>query len=546
MMRQRITSVGLALLLLVSVVTTPAAAVSSTPTTTPDDGCGYIEYTSFTGGAFSCAGEYTNASAAEMQDHLEVYQHGVGVKSALRPGMVIFNNSMNEMETAARMQMQVAVARAYENGSTQAEAKVAARQAITEYYQIRESNILETWETRVANVDAIRDNVAADGDNYRALKLVPPANTPGALDSQTAVSGNLTTNHATTNYTLLNGTTREVRAFQGQLESAGGDTTYYWTDNITIGPSYHGESVSVQWESYDGNYEQGEVQVNAVRLVPPNPSNQELVTMARFYTSTSSYADKLDRLHQEHQDMLNYTDQFVEQTYSEFESGEIQSDDLISRLTQLEGFSQDAVGENATMNDIVVALSSMGLDRPNTSTGYMSTEFVPEKNTDGTAVSHNGMLLSGSAPAATNGTWKANYTYSPAELDGVEPVMFASEDGTTYSINTSHSLTLNEIVGTDGQHVDATETDGIPDEDDYQTANTQEYRDLLNQTAELYAALEEEKTSGGGGGSSSDGNNWFQWDGLGSLAVGASAGLIAALLALAAGAIGFVLVSRQP
>ena len=92
------------------------------------------------------------------QTEVDIYQAAAAEKGNGETFGSVYNNYLQDTESAAWMKMQVAVAEAYQNGSTKSEAKVEAKNAIADYYAVKQVNLIERWDASLANFRYLQDS----------------------------------------------------------------------------------------------------------------------------------------------------------------------------------------------------------------------------------------------------------------------------------------------------------------------------------------------------------------------------------------------------
>lgn len=466
-------------------ITAAEPAAAQTDSTALNSGCSVTVFLSFEGGISSCPSSFLNQELNELQDANDIYNYGLNGKAGTESAFTFFDNYLKDTRGPARMRMQLAVSEAFQNDTSEAQATSDARAAVTEYYTTKEENLLRTYNTSAHLADGMVQRTETAGFD--------PRNTTRLVGASSEYDYTFTGSFKIVGYETVeladNSTTVEMPVMETTLDSQGthsawGEVNITSTTQFTLSNASDGHTL--QYEQVDGS-ETGSFDISFSQVNLRHATDQatypteEYLSITKFDNRRSTVVDQRD-------EMLNYSESFVSNTWAAYQDGRIDADDVVSRLTQLEGFTQDAVGENATMDDIVVALSSMGLATPDlNSTGYMSVSFTPESGSS--EISEKGMLLSSSSP--DSGSWVANTTYSPSEIENSTPLMMAGESGEQWTINASHSVTLNEIVDTDGNNVNETETDDLPD--DYETVETAELISQLNESLQRIEELEQQK-----------------------------------------------------
>ena len=493
-MREQIAALAFVFLLVFSGVggamspTGTAAAAEAGNCSTLDDFLWVI-----TGGYFnqeSCSrSAYVNAAVDDMkesdanQTKVDIYQAGSAEVGASQTFGATYDNYLNDTEAQAWMDVQVAVAQAYENGSSKQEAIVAAREAISDYYAVKQVNLHEKWNTSASNIAYLRSTAEMeDGISQPAL-----GSNYGPGDGFVSFDGGtgsydvvIDSFDNTSTVTLTNGTTRDVRSLRVQMADGGLVTSIHPgfedgdTEGISAGNSYYDESQNVvhlddsrSW--YFGN----------VFIKPPNENYDQLTVL-----SAGDYIDRHRRIERLNSNLQAEAEMFVNATFEDFESGQINASDVISANTAMFEYGVRSGNESEGLWRSTAAIGMMGFDVPNVSTsGTM-------RITHGSFNVH-GLVMAREAP---NGTWVNGTTYNTSNIDG--PVFIVTTEGEKIDIGENETFTIEEMNARDGSAVEQTETTKVV----YKTANTSQLLEMQKQLEQTRQAIEEREPDGTGGG----------------------------------------------
>jgi hypothetical protein len=428
------------------------------------------------------------------QTKVDIYNAGLEQHAQSDVAMATRENYVNDTESVAWMKAESAIAEAYENGSSKAVAKSRARTAIAEYYAVKQHNLLESWDVSINSYetlwtvaqnesgitqgpfdDIFTSNLAGDGFvTHNGTYNTDGRYYPGLRDIRNQ------------NVSLVNGSTKEVRSLR--FETYDTDDNHwdnYATMSVHPGMSegnFSGTGAAhVNGEGYfetgyPGNYN---YELHYLAINPPNSNYNEAV-----YLRPGRYWEVYDRIETQNTNLQNEVGAFVNNTWTEYNSGKINSSDVLNRNTQMFEYGTTATSSEGSLYDSVAALSSMGLDTPTLNgTGTMT---VTHDN-----VQYHGLVMAREAP---NGTWKANTTYNGSNIAG--PVFIATTGGK--QVDLDGEFRIGTISNTAGDPM----TSVTADKTNYKTANTTELLDKMDRLLELRQTIENKGPSGGAGGGS--------------------------------------------
>lgn len=422
----------------------------------------------------------------------DIHSAAVTIEANDEPFDLAMGNYLNDSKHAAMAKAEVAVARAYKNGSNKTEAREAGQKAVQDYYAKRQINVIEAWNStaeswhilrqRAENESGISNQfVDIDGDSI---------NTDGAPYIEPL---------GTANDTLVNGTYYHSVKLSGRVYDTAASNAV----------DFHFTAYNAQWNS-NNNY----------NLTKWNWEVQSFNNTGKFSGSRLIYEkERMDRIEKLSADMEDDVGIMVNNSYPAFQNGTIDPDDVISRHTAM--YELGAGQNDSSVYSAITALSYMGL--PTTTLNGTGQITVSHNNT-----TYEGYLI-GEAP---NGTWEAGTTYNGSNLP--DPVSIATTGGRLVRLD--GPFTVESITNRNGESVDS--VDGSRPE--YQTANTSEWlerMDRIQQYRTTYDTLTATGTGGGGvgGGGSGGGllSNIALWLGVGT-------GTAAAILILAALAVLYI------
>lgn len=405
---------------------------------------------------------YADAAISDMkesdtaQTKVDVYDAAAGLEAGQTAWNAPMDNYLNDTQSVAWMKVEVAVAEAYESGKSKSQAEIAARQAISNYYAVKQRNLIEQW-----NVTATQTNVlsrqASMEDGMSGLSDGVPEDGFVYLDEGSGNGGDSSYNGLTnTSMTLVNGNSTGVVGMSFSNSDAPSQTL------TPENPAYVNN-----WASYNPHF----------GVAAPNSNYDDL----RFF-HMDDYQDRWDRIVSLNDQLQSEATNFVDGTWSEYDSGNINSSDVISSNTAMFEYGTRSANESEGLWRSTAALAMGGYDTPDlNNSGMMTVEY---RNSD-----HTGLLMAKNAP---NGTWEVNTTYNTSNIDG--PVFMTKTDGTKLDFADGEEFTIVGMTAKDGTAVNSTQTTKYR----YKTANTTELLEVQNQLLELRQEIEEREPDAGG------------------------------------------------
>ncbi len=495
--RERVAAPFIALLLVSTAVGAPIGTAAAASSTEECSGVDALIYDMVTVGEYSLADEeehpcspaYQRAQAIEelenasaTQEEMDIYNAALGQQADNEVFTDVSANYLNDSRSIAWMHAETAIAEAYQDGKSKAQAKSAAKQAIQDYYAKKQVNKVERWNVSIASYEQMRETAEnqsgitqAPLDPIDGAKPMDGSHTPG--DSYVGFTGSQSTagdgdrksavlwEFTTREVELVNGSTKEAKAVKFAVSDLDDNSQ---EETLTMTPT--SGQLSTGWG----------VTVDKLAVQPPNEDYDRV-----DYLNPSGYKERFNKVETMNSDLQSEVDPFVNGTWTAFQDGQISASDVISRNNLMFRYGTDALNNsNASLYDSTAALSTMGVDTPNiNSTGSMTVEY------DG--VEYTGMVLAREAP---NGTWETGTTYNTSEIGGV--VLLATTDGER--IDMEGEFTLQEMKNQDGDQIQETQATKVV----YKTSNTTELLDKMERILELRAQVEATKPKAGGGGTS--------------------------------------------
>jgi hypothetical protein len=428
--------------------------------------------------------------AESAQDKVDLYAAAEAQKTHNQDFDAVYGNYVNDSESVAWMKAEKAIAEAHENGETKSQAKTAAREAISDYYTVKQINLINNWNTTITGWDYVLErsnqenfqsqsydnqwephSESAQFVDYTGTSQVDVACSPTALSQKQKTLAN-GTSHTTLYLEVVDQNDYSVMdiqpAFDNDSDSEGSDQYY--------------EAANQRFVCIDYAY------IDTLMVDAPNSNYNDLT-----YHDLGEFIDRYRQLEARNNELQSESDAFVDATWQDLEDGNINSSDVISRNTQMFEYGSAAASGNGSYYDTIGATAAMGIETPQLEgTGTMTI-------TDGGGTTHEGMLF-GDPP---NGSWTVGTTYDPSNISG--PVIMATTDGEELELD--RPFTVESATDKEGNERSVVETQRY----NYRTSNTSDLNEKYDRLLGLSGELQERSESvdsnngGGGGGGSSSG-----------------------------------------
>ncbi|PCR91251.1 hypothetical protein [Natrinema ejinorense] len=502
---QRVGVVLLAALLVGSLVA-PIAATGTVAAQNSTDSENECMYDRMNWWIFTCTDENPDqisldqsASAVEAQIHHD----SVATKASYESTDTIISNYVEDTGSIASIEARAEFADAYENGTDPAVADSKAQQAISDYYALKQINLLE-------DVSVHSKAIADRAETARAHPNVNDKFVHGADDGATVSDNPVENGTVTKTATLTNGSTHTY-VIPNFTESS--------SVNITEDPvSTQSDGTVTHFDTVGGTYEWP----GTVHLLNTGDLDSKMVYDYRLVR------DRFDELADQSSTLTsNYPDGSAQDFYAKLDSGELSTEDLRG----IEGTVRDKSGD-ADISDqrYQWALRSMfDMDRGSLNTTVVAhydgaTERDRNVSDNGTFqgfeysshvnTTYEGMLFADETPP---GGFQTGESYDVGALNGT-PVMTTPVNGTVQDVHLYQgTLTIQKMTDGDGNEINSTDWDSGAD---YQTFNATEYTQTMDDAQREQSNIID--TYGG-----SDGGAGIGWPDLGD---GASQQTAAALV----------------
>lgn len=399
------------------------------------------------------------------QTKVDIYSAASGAKAGQEAWAAPYDNYVNDTQSVAWMKAESAVADAYASGMSKAEAKVAARQAVAEYYHTKQKNLVEQWNVSVSQAATLNEQAEME-ENVSGYFV--KANATGDPDYGSYKEEFLGLGDDKLLTTVDNQT---IYAKTAHVRAGGhnGDS------NADIGPT-DGQ------HAYEQNTDSSShmVYLDGIEVQAPN-TNYDVMTYMKF----AAFQDRWNRIESLNNNLQSEVDVFVDATWSDFDSGQINATDVISSHTAMFEYGVRSGNESEGLWRSTAALAMMGYDVPNlNSSGTMTVEYSGQ--------TYTGLVMAKNAP---NGSWQTGATYYTDSLEGPEFLLTTEGE----KIDLDGSFTVTGMTAKDGSQLNETQTTKYV----YKTSNTSELLEMQQQLIELRQEIEDREPDGAGDGSGS-------------------------------------------
>lgn len=364
---------------------------------------------------------------ATSNEHASIYLDSMG-------------NYLQDTKSIARLEAQAAYYRALDNGSSESAARLAAEEAVKDYYHVKQYQLVQSYNVLLISMDAYEQVEGNENLSNNFVQFYSDGSTTDGF-SQGSNSTFTTTNGTDLNFSSID-----------------------WTDS-----NGYDNSNDLSWyQSYDDR----EVHF----LVGQNDDSVGDVQTVNI----SRYHARLVQADQQEADVIAEMDTFINNTYDAYQAGEVNATDLIDANT----FDREFSPEDDFQSWATVALGATeGVDPPDhlDGVGHFDVTFNGGEYT--------GLLL---ADGQEVGTWENGTVYNGTQMN-VTPRLVT--DSSVYKLDGEFSIQAIETASGD------TRQNVTVNRINYTTTNTTEYKELLEDYKQVRAELaaREDKLNAGGG-----------------------------------------------
>ncbi|WP_336336548.1 hypothetical protein [Haloarcula brevis] len=404
-----------------------------------------------------------NTTGLDAQEtRLEIYQSTLNQKASNDNYHTTLSNQLSDSKTQARIIGKNAYIKALNNGDSKSAAKQDAKQAVADFYTVKQQNLNTQWqittELFVQNRQLASDTSGVSA-NYQTVN-----ESVSDSDAKTTLTG-----LGTTTLTTVNGTTIESNTISISIEN-----TVQNEANSYSGGALPDGSMS----GHASGCTSCEVTVDGLKTKPHDTTNQAAMALA-----WTKFGNEWSEIQSQNIQVQSEMDTLAENTYSAYQSGEINSSDLVDPyvLASEQSAGDDFQGWTAAQ------LTLMGQNSPENFDQIGSFNVTTESGTQ-----YEGVLFSQENPAS--GQFENGSTYNPNQIGGTQYVVTSDR-----IVELQSNFTINRITTTSGE----TTGNVTIQKTTYKTTNVtelkQQYEDLAYKRAQIEARKKALQQSAGGG-----------------------------------------------
>jgi hypothetical protein len=367
------------------------------------------------------------------QTKLDLYYAAQNQQSSAQNHRTTLDNYLSDTKTQARIIGKNAYIKALNQGDSKSAAKSKAKTAVDDYYAVKQVQLLNTWEA-VANSHMyyveVSQNESGIANDYAELDVTgdypEDANPPDGTTQRTV--------------TLTNGTTTEVTTID---VSTGGYSAEDANRAQWLGPT-HGP-IEYNNNGYSDT-------IRGLKMQGPTSDHSPLT-----YGTVTEYKTHWDEIESQSTSVQNDMDTLAENTYSAYQSGEINNSDLVDPyvLANQQSAGEDFQGWTAAQLTLLGTTSPENFDQ----IGSFNV-------TTGDGTQYEGVLFSQENPAS--GQFENGTTYNTSNIGGTQYVVTSDRivelDGefTIDSISTQDGQTVQNVTIQKTTYETTNVTDGDP------------------------------------------------------------------------------------
>jgi hypothetical protein len=241
-----------------------------------------------------------------QQTKIDIYQSAQNSKAQATNYHTTLDNYLSDTKTQARIIGKNAYIRALNNGSSKATAKSQAKRAVSQYYAVKQANLLQEWNTQTNHIQYLRDTASSESGIDAKYVEQPTEDFDGTVNDYVYMEAT-SWNQRTSTVTLVNGSTADSNEIKHHLDfDGGGEDNKFYTD-ITTGDIDHVTYTNPN--SGEGYY------IDLRRTVVHAPdSNYDQMTALDY----SEYASRWTTIQEQNTQVQNDIDTLAENTYSAY------------------------------------------------------------------------------------------------------------------------------------------------------------------------------------------------------------------------------------
>ncbi|WP_436934093.1 hypothetical protein [Halovenus marina] len=428
------------------------------------------------------------ADTQDLQTKTQIYQSAASQYGINEPFLTVFNNYVKDTEDVAWLVAERAIGQSIQNGSSLTETKIAAQEAVGDYYAVKEQNFLEAWNTNAASINSLATQ-QSQFDEYVVDGLSSALNIQFSGDGQTAAGEQVTIDSlSTTDYTLVNGSTINLTQIDMSLTYSGVGSKSGERYDLAFEYDPINGITHIQDGSGSLNYVQG-MHAGGNIIVSQPPTNSEFTEQIDTVYHPH-WSEPIADLKATHSNVTADVSDYVDNAYNDINSGSVNISEWMSNVNLMNHYLTEGEG----FSGAIAALAAGGMTAHDLSgTSWMEISY--EAHDSALNTTYEGVLMSGEP--APNGSWEVNKTYDSEALPGSQSV--ATLNGDVATLN--GLFTIEAVYDANGDVIE--DPDLITPERTYSVANVSETNELIvdlgERIDELEEQIQENRTSGGGG-----------------------------------------------
>jgi hypothetical protein len=433
-----------------------------------------VEYLDCTAQPGSTTVNTTGTDATQTE--IDLYQSAQNSQAQADNYHTTLNNYLSDTKTQARIIGKNAYIKALNNGSSKAAAKTEAKSAVEEYYAVKQENLATEWEQQVQN-GVYLESVATSESGVSDTFTSGVTWRKGSSATQWDLNGD-DSDHASITFQSWDANTQTASLVNGssvtyaspRVEFAASST---YVSYANAGPDT-GE-ITIYARDTNENYE---ATLEGFHVKSPNSNYDRLQ-----YIDLQAYGSAWSEIETQNTQVQNDMDTLAENTYSAYQSGEINNSDLVDPYVLA---SQQSAGDDF-QGWTAAQLTLLGTNSPGNFDQIGSFNV-----TTGDGTQYEGVLFSQENPAS--GQFENGTTYDTANIGGTQYVVTSDQ-----IVELDGTFTIDKITTTSGE---TTENVTIQ-KTTYETTNVtelkQQYEDLAYKRAQIEAREKALRQSAGGG-----------------------------------------------
>jgi len=399
------------------------------------------------------------------QTKLDIYQSAQNSKAQADNYQNTLDNYLSDTKTQARIIGKNAYIKALNNGSSKAAAKTQAKDAVRNYYAVKQRNLAAEWETQATEFDYLRSTASSEsGISTSFVHFDYNENHDGyAKEYRGTTSETLT---------LVNGESVDTTGlkFYSEGSDTSGATMITVADPTTGTASVDHVPGSTQYETH-------------ADFTGLHIKSHDGTAPRVQYMVFSDYSQQWNTIESQSQTVVNDMDTLAENTYSAYQQGEINNSDLVDPYVLA---SQQSAGDDF-QGWTAAQLTLMGQNSPENFDQIGSFNVTTESGTQ-----YEGVLFSQENPAS--GKFENGTTYNTSNIGGTQYVVTSVR-----IVELDGEFTIDSISTQDGQTVQNVTIQKTTYETTNVTELKQQYEDLAQKRAEIEAREQNLRGSAGGG-----------------------------------------------